>query len=145
MENKALPKKTLLLWQLRVLLFGIACVCLCLYFAASLSFLNQVAFIISIIILAVDIFYLPVFFKSYKIELKGDAVIINYGVIIKISHIMPYSRLIYAQSFATPLARLFGMAMVTLKAARSWVIVPEMQRETADRIINYLSEEKQNG
>ncbi len=145
MENKPLPKKTLILWQLRVLLLGIVCVALCLYFGAKFQKLNQIAFIISIIISAIILFYLPAFFKGYKIELKGEAVIISYGVFIKISHIMPYSRLIYAQSFATPLARIFGMAMLTLKAARSWIVIPEMQKSNADAIISYLSSEEQNG
>ncbi len=144
MENKALPKRTLLLWQLRVLILGIVLVGICLYFGTKFQILNQIAFIVSVLIFAVIFFYLPLFFKSYKIELKGEAIIISYGVFVKISHIMPYSRLIYAQSFATPLARIFGMAMVTLKAARSWIVIPEMQKSNADAIICYLSSEEQN-
>ena len=137
--------RTLFLWQLRVLIFGILCVGLCLYFADSLNFLNQIALIIAIINLFVIVVYLPIFFKTYKIELKDEAIIVNHGIIVKISHIMPYSRLIYAQSFSSPLARIFKMSMVTLKAARSWIIIPEIENESANIIIDYLSSEERNG
>ncbi len=145
MENRTLPLKSLVLWQARTLILGAVLVSICLYFGTTIQILNQIAFIISIILLAVILFYLPAFFKSYKIELKNNAIIIEYGVIFKATHIMPYSRLIYGQSFATPLARVFGMAMVTLKAARSWIIIPEIKKKSADAIINYLSGEEQNG
>ena len=84
------------------------------------------------------------FFKSYEIKLKGEAIIINYGVFIKVKHIMPYSRLVYAQSFATPLARLLKVSTLTLKAARGWILIPEIESTAAKEVINLLSREAEN-
>lgn len=145
MQNKQFPLKTLILWQLRFLLVGLILVGACLYFATMLKILNIIALILAIIIFVIIFLYLPVFFKGYKIQLEGEAIIINYGLIVKITHIMPYSRLIYAQSFATPLARMFGMTMITLKAARSWVVIPEINKADATVITDYLSSEERNG
>lgn len=145
LENKSLPKRTLILWQIRALLLGVFCVGLCLYFASALEILYQISFVLSIITLIVTVVYLPLFFKSYKIELKNEAVVISYGIILKVTHIMPYSRLIYAQSFASPLARIFGLSILTLKAARSWIVIPEIEKSGAENIINHLSSEERNG
>lgn len=144
MKQNTLPKRTLLLWQLRVLILNLICVSLCLFFSKDLEPLKSVALVISIIALCIIVFYLPAFFKSYEIMIKGEAVIINYGVLIKTTHIMPYSRLIYAQSFATPLARLMGVASLTLKAARGWILVPELCADKAQEIIDSLTREGNN-
>lgn len=145
MKKNALPKKTLILWQIRVLVFNILLVALCLFFSKSLDFLKPTALIIAIIALAVIVLYLPAYFKGYEIALKGEAVIISHGVFVRIDHIMPYSRLIYAQSFASPMARLLGVSSVTLKAARGWIIVPEIENKDAQKIISFLAQEGENG
>lgn len=145
MQNKLLPIKTLILWQLRFLIIGLVLVFGCLYFATTLKILNLIARILAIINFLIIFLYLPAFFKGYKIQFEGEAIIINYGVFVKITHIMPYSRLIYAQSFATPLARIFGMTMITLKAARSRIIIPEINEADATAITDYLSSEERNG
>ncbi len=144
MKQNTLPKRTLLLWQFRVLVLNLIIVSLCLFFSKDVALLKSVALVISIIALGVIALYLPVFFNGYEIALKGEAVIINYGVFIKISHIMPYSRLIYAQSFATPLARLLGVTSLTLKAARGWIIIPELFTDEAKEIIDSLAREERN-
>ena len=54
---------------------------------------------------------------------------------------MPFSRLVYAQSFATPLAKKMGLAALTLKAARSTVIIPEFDAKDIDYYIDFLARE----
>ena len=66
---------------------------------------------------------------------------INRGVFIKTTHIMPFSRLVYAQSFATPLAKRMGLSALTLKAARSSIIIPELNAEDVDYYIDFLAKE----
>ena len=116
-------------------------VTICLYFASTLVFLRYAATVITVIGVLTVVWYLPAFFKSYEILFKNGAIIINYGVFIKFSHIMPYTRLIYAQSFATPLARLFRVTAISLKAARSRVIVPEILLSDAMRVMDSLTGE----
>ncbi len=141
MRRKTLPRRTLLLWQIRVVMLTALLILLCLRFVEMLSFLKIVILVIAILGLLTIVWYLPVFFKSYELLFRNDAVIINYGVFIKFTHIMPYRRLIYAQSFATPLARLFGITALSLKAARSRVIVPEMLLGEAEMFIGSLAGE----
>lgn len=136
-----LPKRTLLLWQIRVVMLTILLVCICFYYKNAIPFILQVALIIAIIGIATVVFYLPTFIKGYEIVFGNESVIINYGVFIKFSHVMPYSRLIYAQTFATPLARIFGVTALSLKAARSRVIVPEILLSDAQKIMDSLSGE----
>ena len=144
LKQNTLPKKTLLLWQLRVVMLTTLIVSLCLFALERYIFIGSVAVIISALALLLVVWYLPQFFKSYEIEFKGDAIIINSGVFIRISHIMPYSRLIYAQSFASPLARLFGVSALALKAARSYVLIPEISKDDAQLIIDSLTKETSN-
>jgi membrane protein YdbS with pleckstrin-like domain len=144
LEIKKLPKRTLLLWQIRLLLVGILLAAACLVLSNIFEILSLVALVLFIIIVLIVLAYLPAFFKGYEIQLKEDAIIINYGVFIKVSHIMPYSRLIYAQSFATPLARIMKVATLTLKAARSIIIIPEIEYENAKAVIASLAKEKPN-
>lgn len=144
MKQKALPKRTVLLWQLRVVMLTAILIGVCYYFSNSLPFLNWVAVFFGLLCLVVIAFYIPAFFGAYEIFIKNDALIINYGVFIKVSHIMPYARLIYAQTFATPIARLFGLTMISLKAVRSRVIVPEIKLENAIKIINHLADKGEN-
>lgn len=141
MKKGTLPQKTVLLWQIRVVMLTAIIVAICIYYGKAMPFLNSVALIIALISLALNLFYIPKFLHGFEILFKNDAIIINYGVLIKFSHIMPYSRLIYAQSFATPLSRLFGVTALSLKAARSRVIVPEIKLEDAIKIINSLTNE----
>ncbi len=141
MKAETLPKKTLWLWQIRVVMLTALLIGICFYFISVLKILKITVFVIALLGLILILWYLPVFFKSYRILFGNEAIIINYGVFIKFSHIMPYSRLIYAQSFATPLARLFGVTSLSLKAARSRVIVPEIELSDAEKIISSLTSE----
>lgn len=144
LETKKLPKRTLLLWQIRALIIGVLTASACLVLSRIFEILSLIALVLSVLVVAIVLAYLPAFFKSYEIQLKEDAIIINYGVFIKTSHIMPYSRLIYAQSFATPLARLMKVTTLTLKAARSIIIIPEIEYDNANEVIESLAKEKPN-
>lgn len=139
MKKGTLPKKTLLLWQIRVVMLTALVVAVCFNFANLFPFLKIVAIVSAVTGILVAAFYLPLFVTGYRIYLKNDAVIINHGVFIKVTHIMPYSRLIYVQSFRTPLARLFSLSALSLKAARSKVFIPEMPCDDANRFISSVS------
>ena len=99
LKENTLPKKTTWLWILRILLVTFILVALCLYFTSLFSFLKIVAIVIGVLGLITSFIYLPFFFKTYKIILSNDAVIVKFGIFIKAEHIMPYKRMIYAQSF----------------------------------------------
>ncbi len=140
MKENTLPKKSVWLWMVRIVVITFMLVAGCYYFAPLFSPLKIAAIVIGILGLIIAFGYLPLLFKTYKIILSNDAVIVKFGVFIKVEHIMPYKRMIYAQSFETPLARLLGVAAVRLKAARSYLLVAEVEKESARAIIDFLAE-----
>ena len=71
--------------------------------------------------------------------MSDDGVIVKRGVIIKSTHFLPFSRLIYTQTITSPIARIFRLKAITLKAARSAVLIPELTKEDADRLLLFLS------
>lgn len=83
--------------------------------------------------------YIPAYFESYEILFPNDAVIIKRGVIVKTCHIMPFSQLVYVQSISTPLAKALGLAAISLKAARSGIIIPEMPRGDVEKFISAVT------
>ena len=140
MKENTLPKKTLWLWMVRIVVITFILVAGCYYFAPLLTLLKIAAIVIGILGFVIAFIYLPILFKTYKIILSNDAVIVKFGVFIKAEYIMPYKRMIYAQSFETPLARILGVTAVRLKAARSYLLVAEVEKESARAIIDFLAE-----
>ena len=54
---------------------------------------------------------------------------------------MPFSRMVCANSLATPLARKMRLSALTLKAARSRIIIPELDQKDVRYFIDYLTRE----
>lgn len=143
MGDYVLPKRTLILWQLRAVLISLALIGLTRWILGPFFWYTIYFKIAAIIALVVTFLYIPLYFISYKISIKNSAIIIKHGVIIKVTHIMPFSRLLYAQSFASPLARIMKMSAITLKATRSHVIIPEISIDEVESVLKSLvSEEK---
>ena len=145
MEVKALPKKTLRLWQIRTIAINILFLLLAFYFRAAYSFAIMLGVLVTIISLFCIFWYLPRYIDSYKIRIDNGAVIINRGVFIKTTHIMPYSRMIYSQIIVTPIAKLMGLEAFSLKAARSSIIIPELLKSDAEAILKILGGRDEKG
>ncbi len=140
MQGK-LPVKTLILWQIR--LFAIAF--LPLIVLNIFSFFNDpviIALYIWFGLIALLIFiYLPLFWRGYKIIFQKGSIVIKSGVFVKVTHIMPFSRLVYAKSFLTPVSKLLGLSALSLKAARSSVLVPELNSSDVNYFLDFLARE----
>lgn len=140
MKEYRLPQKTVVLWQLRTTL-------ICAVLLGSLSFglfisgwallLLSTLFVIFILFIT---FFVPCHIKSYSINVSRETVIINRGVIIRVNHIMPLSRFIYAEQISSPIARRMGLCALSLKVARGFIIIPELDKRDAEDIITALSE-----
>jgi membrane protein YdbS with pleckstrin-like domain len=135
------PQKTLLLWQIRGFVIGLLLFALCAFLAISRTFLLLATIIIISFVAVFDFWYLPRFFKSCKIRYVNQSVVIDYGVFIKNTHILPFSKLIHTQTVTTPLASAFSLMAVGLKAARSRIYIPEMTSEDALLLVSYLTGE----
>ena len=139
MTEKKLPVRTLLLWQIRVTVLFVLLRAVCLYFCSVYKWFWVLVTVITAVFLFVILWYLPRFIRNYRIKLIGEAVIIENGVFIKTTHIMPYSRMIYTKSFTTPLAKAIGLTSISLKAARSSIIMPEILVSDAVVLLKLLS------
>ena len=138
-----IEKKTVRLWQTRVTVAAVLTVALLLLLSSySLYFLIPAAVCLCFWAAAV-FWYIPAFFKKYSVFVGKNAVIVQHGVIITTSHIMPYKRLVFAGSYQTPLSRLMGLKGVVLRAARANLVVAEMDRVAAERLIYGICGEKQ--
>lgn len=134
----SLPKKTRILWQIRIIfIFIVLCAAVAFFSRYSLWFLLPAAIIATTGLLAAFI-YVPFYFKSYKIFVDESSISISKGIIIRTTNIMPFPRLVFAESFTTPLASVMSLKCVMLKAARGWILIPEIENENADFLINNL-------
>lgn len=139
MEELRLPKKTLRLWQIRVNIAGLLLLFIFSYLCHSFNWFSVTFIIIAVLIEVILLWYLPTLFKRYRIKYIKGAVIIESGVVIRTTHIMPFSKLIYTQSLTTPLSKLMGLKALTLKAARSRVLIPEIEDEDVEKFISALA------
>lgn len=144
MKKIILPRKTLILWQLRALIAGILLIGIAftvrvfVYF--PVKFIGILAVVDLVCVVLTVSLYMPALFKTCKVELKKHGVLVERGVIFKNTHILPFSKLIYTQSYRTPVAKLMGLTAVSLKAARSRVFIPEMEKQDAEAFIEALAE-----
>jgi membrane protein YdbS with pleckstrin-like domain len=141
-----LPKKTLLLWQIRCFALGAILFLLALIVKDIIFLPIFVLKIFGIIDIVVTVFlttiYMPFLFKTCKVMVINKGVVVERGIIFKNTHILPFSKLIYAQTYRTPIAMWFDLTAVTLKAARSRVFIPELKDMDAREFVKLISEEK---
>ena len=140
MTEHKLPVKTLVLWEIRLFLLSVLFLALFSFYFRGFSWCFKATTVIAFVLLLVLVWYLPNLFKSYNVRYISGAVIIERGVIVKTVHVMPFSKLIYAKDITTPLSKLFGIAAISLKAARSSLLIPEISETQAAEFIKKLAE-----
>lgn len=134
----SLPKKTRILWQIRIFfVFALLCVSVAFFSRYTLWFLLPAA-IIAMLGLVAAFVYIPFYFKSYLITVDTNSIIITKGIFIKTTQIMPFPRLVFAQSFTTPIASAMKLKCVMLKAARGWILIPEIESVDAEFMLDNL-------
>lgn len=134
----SLPKKTRILWQIRIFfVFALLCVSVAFFSRYTVWFLLPAA-IIAMLGLVAAFVYIPFYFKSYLITVDTNSIIITKGIFIKTTQIMPFPRLVFAQSFTTPIASAMKLKCVMLKAARGWILIPEIESVDAEFMLDNL-------
>lgn len=132
------PKKTLWLWQIRIALIWLILATICNIFFGEAAFFPAIISILSALFIVIDFLYLPKYFSLCKIKCLKQAVVVEKGVIFKYCHILPFSRLIFTQTINTPLSKAFKLTALTLKAARSFVFIPELSENEAREFLDIL-------
>ncbi len=143
MESR-LPEKTLTLWQIRFTALFAVLIGVLAYFLKYSKWLFIPIGVFSVLGAVFIIWFLPLYFKSFIITADDTAIKVSRGVFIKLTNIMPYPRLVFAQSFSTPVARHFGLTGVTLRAARGLLVIPEMNIDDAKILLDGLSGGRKN-
>lgn len=142
MEKYGLPARTRLLWQIRISAIGLLPALILLFFCKfSLWCLLPAGLLVALTLVAV-LWYVPAYFGGYEISLPQGAIVIKSGVFIRTTHIMPFSRLVYLQTYSTPLAKAMGLTALSLKAARARVIVPELYSDEVKLFVDAVSAEE---
>ena len=109
--------------------------------AALCALVLLAAAVTAVVFLVLIFWYIPALLHSYEILFPSGAIVIKCGVFLKTTHIMPFSRMVCANSLATPLARKMRLSALTLKAARSRIIIPELDQKDVRYFIDYLTRE----
>ncbi len=143
MESR-LPEKTLTLWQIRFTAVFAVLIGVLAFFLKYSKWLFIPISIIAVLGAVFIIWFLPLYFKSFIITVNDTAIKVSRGVFFKLTNIMPYPRLVFAQSFSTPVARRFGLTGVTLRAARGLLVIPEMNIDDAKVLLDGLSGGRKN-
>ncbi len=141
MKTYALPRKTLLLWRIRIFICLTVLLLVLWLIPLNWKFTVIIGTIFICLFLAAFFWYLPKFIKSCRITVINDSVIIKRGVIIENIHILPFSRLIHTLTVQTPLAKLLSLNTVLFKAARFRVFVPELSSEDAESLVMEINSE----
>ncbi len=142
MEYGHCPAQTVRLWQIRAaIFFAVPVILFAALAAVSFWFLLPAAGFLALAA-GVIFWYFPRFFSEFTIRLPQGAIVVEYGVFLRTTHIMPFSKLVYAQSIATPLAARRGLAAMGLKAARSTVWIPELAEGDVQAFIAAIGQEE---
>ncbi len=140
MAEYKLPQKTLSLWKIRITLAFAVIFGIFSYFCHSMSRYLIISLVLICLFEALILWYIPALFKKYTIKYMNGAVVIESGVIIRVTHIMPFSKMIYTQSITTPLSKLMGLKALALKAARSRLLIPELEECDVERFAALVAE-----
>lgn len=136
-----LPFKTRILWIIRILAASSVIIAVSRYFPYTSAWFNYIAVAITALAL-VSVIFVFFYLKSYKITSNGGSLAVAKGIFIKNTDIMPFARLVFGAGFRTPLARLMGLEGLVLRAARGFIIVPELNVADSQYILGIIGGEK---
>lgn len=133
-KNGQLPTKTLLIWILRVL-FGFS-----LLISAFTGFKIYKAVYISVVIAGIVLIYLLLFFKGYKFEFRDTVFILEKGVIIKTTLIIPYKKIIHIKTLQSPLLKALRVYLPILKTVNGQVFLFENDKVFVECLFERIEE-----
>ena len=140
MSELKLSKKTLMLWKIRVTILTLLVLSVLAYFCHGYGWFLIAVLGLICLYEGIMLWYLPKLFKNYRLKYINGAVVIESGVIIKTTHIMPFSKMIYTETISSPLAKMMGIKALILKAARSRIIIPELPENEVLKFVTVLAE-----
>lgn len=141
MKEFVLSRKTPFIYIIR--LTGVTVALIVLLNLVIPTFLTQLVLFITSLFVLISA-YLPFYFKSIKIVIARDVIIIKKGIFIRREHVLPFKKLVYTVSFATPFASFFGVKAICFKAVRKTVFLPEIDKTQAKKLLSLILEGAEN-
>lgn len=136
----SVPKKSRILWQIRIfLLTALLCGAVCA-FVGFTKWMFIPAGAICAAGLAAVFWYVPAAARAFSVSVSESMIAVKSGVFFKNVHIMPHLKIIYAQSYETPVSKVLHLTGVALRAARATVLVPEIAAEDAKVLLRIIDE-----
>lgn len=139
MKEYHVSPKTLPLWRIRLIIICLILIVIGIMLTIKYKFVLYITVAVAFIFCMLIFWYLPRLFKNCRIKIDNRAVILKIGVIFKTTHVFPTFRLIYSQTFTTPISKLMKLSGLVLKAARHRVFIPELSVEDAEEIMTLLT------
>lgn len=134
-----IPDNTVKLWQIRCgVVSAVVLAALASFLSITLWMLVPVV-VIFVLSLVFILWYVPTFLKSHIITADDSAVTVKRGVFIKTEHIMPFPRLVYSETFSTPLSERMGISGISLRAARGVILIPEIKKSDTELLLEYMA------
>ena len=131
------PNETLIVWIIR-LSFGFS---LLIFVFINLK-IFEAAYILAGIA-GIALIYLLLFLLSYKIELRSKFLMIEKGIIFRITLLIPYKKIVYIKRLKTPLLKAFGLLGACIKTVNGTVFILEQEAEFISLLLKKI-EEKEN-
>ena len=141
MKEFVLSQKTPFLYILRMFLAE-ACVVI-LLILVNVSFLKEIIYL-SLFLLVLLSVYAVFYFKSVKVLVLRDTIVIKKGILIRREHVLPFKKQVYTLSVQTPLAKLLRLKAISFKAVRKTVFLPELDVGEAQRLLKVILQGDEN-
>lgn len=103
---------------------------------------NFVIITATVILSVAVIFFLFIYQKNYSILLSSKAITIKSGTIIKKERVLPSPRLIFAETYITPLEKLLNLRVIVLRAVKVRLFTMPIDKKAAAEILGEISGNK---
>ena len=139
-----IPQKTYRLWRIRILILFVtsilSVICLAVFFGWLI--LPTVLFFafLTVLFALVNVWLLPLYFKSYRIYSNKSIITVSKGIIFKSHIVLPNKKLISISRISLPDAQRCNLAAVFIRFYKGLVFIPEIDKNVAKELILSLSE-----
>lgn len=96
----------------------------------------------TVIISLAVIFYLCIYRKNYSVEVSITAITVKSGVIIKKKRILPSPRFVFAETYITPLEKLFNLEVIAFRAVKARLFTMPLDAKDAEETLGEISGNK---
>ncbi len=134
MKVYRVPRRVIWLWVIRlgIVGLGVAAALKMFHVKQNLYFAITTA---TVLMAAAVVFYLCVYIKNYEICVTNAAITVKSGVIIKKERILPSPRMVFVETYVTPLEKVFKLETIAFRAVKSRIITMAITQKDAMGIL----------